>query len=312
MTTITPIDYSLWSRDPNAFAAALGQSFVETGFAIIDHHPVDQSVIDAVNAAAKDYFALPEAAKKAYEDADDGYQRGHSSFGVENAKGRAVHDLKEFWHTGRALDAASPYRAIMKDTPSVTEVASFDGATRALYHALDDFGRNLMEAVAIYLELDQNWWDSRVDNGNSILRLLHYPPQMSPPPEGTVRAGAHEDINLITLLLGAEEAGLQAKHKVDGWIDVNPSQGSLVVNCGDMLQRFTACILPSTTHRVLNPTPERAKFPRYSMPFFMHLNPDAVIKPIPSCLARGGVAEPEITAADYLYERLVEIGLIKP
>ena len=312
MTTIVPIDYALWSRDPKAFAKALGQSFVETGFAIIDHHPIDQAVIDAANAAAKDYFALPEAVKKSYENASDGYQRGHSSFGVENAKGRAVHDLKEFWHTGRALDDNSPYRGIMKDTPSVKDVDGFDRATRALFDALDDFGRTLMEAVAIYLELDQNWWDSHVDNGNSILRLLHYPPQITPPPDGSVRAGAHEDINLITLLLGAEEAGLQAKHKTGDWIDVNPSQGSLVVNCGDMLQRFTAGILPSTTHRVLNPTTERAKYPRYSMPFFMHLNPDALITPIPSCLERGGVAEPEITAADYLYERLVEIGLIKP
>ncbi|MGB0907724.1 MAG: 2OG-Fe(II) oxygenase family protein, partial [Maricaulaceae bacterium] len=137
------------------------------------------------------------------------------------------------------------------------------------------------------------------------------PPQMTPPEKGSVRAGAHEDINLITLLLGAEEAGLQAQHSSGQWLDVNAPKGAVVVNCGDMLQRLTAGILPSTTHRVLNPSPERAKFPRYSKPFFLHLNNDCVISALDSCLERGGVAEPDITADDYLQQRLREIGLLK-
>ena len=147
--------------------------------------------------------------------------------------------------------------------------------------------------------------------GNSILRLLHYPPQMTAPPPGSVRAAAHEDINVITLLLGAEEAGLQVKHRSGEWLSVNPPEGALVINCGDMLQRLTAGILPSTTHRVLNPTAERAKFPRYSYPFFLHFNSDVLIEALPECVEEGGTAEPPITADAYLHERLVEIGLVK-
>lgn len=311
LAPITPVSFDQWQKDPNVFAQKLGQSFQETGFAVIENHPVPQDIIDAVNAASKAYFALPEPVKASYENAADGYQRGHSSFGIENAKGRSAADMKEFWHTGRALPANSPYGDIMKETPSVKEVDGFNTATRAMFDALDGFGVELMRAVSLYLGLDKHWFDSRTDSGNSILRLLHYPPQLTQPPPGSVRAGAHEDINLITLLLGAEEAGLQAMHRSGEWLDINPAPGSIVVNCGDMLQRFTAGVLPSTTHRVLNPSPERAKFPRYSMPFFMHLNPDCLITPIESCVAQGGTPEPEITAADYLYERLVEIGLIK-
>jgi isopenicillin N synthase-like dioxygenase len=199
----------------------------------------------------------------------------------------------------------------MKETPSVKEVSNFDETTRSLYEALDDFGVELLRAIALYLDLDEHWFDTRVDNGNSILRLLHYPPQMTPPEEGSVRAGAHEDINLITLLLGAEEAGLQAKHRSGQWLDVNAPEGALVVNSGDMLQRLTGGVLPSTTHRVLNPTLERAKHPRYSKPFFLHPNNDFKIEMLESCKAHGGIAEAPITASAYLKERLIEIGLMK-
>ena len=145
--------------------------------------------------------------------------------------------------------------------------------------------------------------------GNSILRLLHYPPQESAPPAGSVRAAAHEDINVITLLLGAEEAGLEVLHRSGRWLAVNPPPGALVINCGDMLQRLTAGILPSTTHRVVNPPPERARFSRYSMPFFLHFAPDVLIEPLPSCA--GDHAEPAITAHDFLMQRLREIGLVR-
>lgn len=311
MITIDPISFDLWKRDKNAFAKAFGDSFKETGFAIISDHTIPQNVIDAADEASKKYFALSEEIKRKYADPDDGFQRGHSPMGTENAKGKKEADLKEFWHTGRELPAGSPYRDTMKDTPTVTEIDGFDESTRELYEALDSFGAELLRAVAIYLKLEEDWFDSRVDVGNSILRLLHYPPQSTPPPEGTERAGAHEDINLITLLLGAEEAGLQAKHRSGEWLNVNAPKGAIVINVGDMLQRMTAGILPSTTHRVLNPAPERSRFPRYSKPFFLHLNNDAVISPLESCLEMGGTAEPDITAGDYLKERLIEIGLIK-
>ena len=311
MISIDPISFNLWHKDKAAFAKAIGESFTETGFAIISDHTIPADIIEKADQSTKDYFALPEKTKRRYADPEDGFQRGHSPMGTENAKGKTEADDKEFWHTGRALPAGSPYRASMKDTPSVTEVSGFDDNTRALYDALDEFGAALLRGVALYLGLEEDWFENRVNVGNSILRLLHYPPQMPPPAAGTERAGAHEDINLITLLLGAEEPGLQAKHSSGAWLDVNPPEGAIVINCGDMLQRMTAGILPSTTHRVLNASPERAKFPRYSKPFFLHLNNDAMIEALESCVAQGGTAEPPITAADYLHERLVEIGLVK-
>lgn len=306
-----PVPFPLWQEDKFAFADALGRSFRETGFAVISDHPVSQSVIDANLKATKDFFALPDEVKLKYDGRAGGGQRGYTAFGVENAKGKAEADQKEFWHTGRALPADSPYRATMADTPSVPEVPDFDSATRGLYEALDTFGRQLLRAVALHLKLEEAWFDDKVNVGNSILRLLHYPPQKNPPPEGSVRAGAHEDINVITLLLGAEEAGLEVKHRSGKWLAVNPPPNALVINCGDMLQRLTAGVLPSTTHRVVNPSPERSKFPRYSTPFFLHFNQDVMIEALPGCVAEGGKAEPPITAQDYLMERLREIGLVK-
>ena len=304
-----PISFKQWADDKEGFARALGDSFRETGFAVVSDHPIDQSIIDRNLDATKAFFNLGENTKFSYFDKDGGGQRGYTPFGTENAKGRKQADLKEFWHTGRKLDR---YEGAMLPTPHVDEVDGFDQATYSLFEALDGFGRQLLRAIAIYLDQPEDWFEDTVNVGNSILRLLHYPPQMEAPPEGTVRAGAHEDINVITLLLGAEEAGLQALHRSGKWLDVNPPKGALVINCGDMLQRLTAGLLPSTTHRVLNPSPERAKFPRYSTPFFLHFNNDFLIDPLPECVEKGGKAEPAITAGDYLMERLIEIGLVKP
>lgn len=306
-----PIPFGLWTTDQAAFASLLGKSFRETGFAVITDHEVEQSVIDANLEATKAFFALPPETKEVYHDAAGGRQRGYTPFATENAKGKSEADLKEFWHTGRELPANSPYRATMKDTPSVTQVDNFDHATQELYTSLDNFGRKILRGVALHLNLEDTWFEDKVNVGNSILRLLHYPPQLTPPPEGSVRAGAHEDINVITLLLGAEEAGLQVKHRSGEWLSVNPPAGALVINCGDMLQRLTAGVLPSTTHRVVNPPPERAKFPRYSTPFFLHFNQDVLIEPLKGCIEEGGDPLPPITAQDYLMERLREIGLVK-
>lgn len=306
-----PVPFSLFQSDKKAFGDALCESFRETGFAVVSGHTVDQGIIDRNIEATKAFFALPEDTKLEYDARSDGGQRGYTAFGTENAKGNKAADLKEFWHTGRALPEDSKYRATMAGTPSVPEIPTFDKATRALYEALDEMGRQLLEGVALHLALPEIWFDDKVNFGNSILRLLHYPPQQTPPPKGTVRAGAHEDINVITLLLGAEEAGLQVLHRSGEWLDVNPPEGALVINCGDMLQRLTAGVLPSTTHRVVNPSPERAKFPRYSTPFFLHFNQDYLIEPLSGCVAEGGTPHPPITAQEYLMERLREIGLIK-
>jgi len=308
---IKPVSFDLWKSNKEAFAKAFGESFLETGFAVVSDHTISGDVISYAADQTKAFFAQPAEMKRNYADPDGGHQRGYSPIGSENAKGRAVSDFKEFWHTGRQLPDDSPYRATMKDTPAVAELPEFDAATRALYEALDGFGADLLRAVALYLDLDEGYFDDKVDTGNSILRLLHYPAHDNPPPEGSVRAAAHEDINLITLLLGAEEAGLQAQHRNGQWIDINAPEGAIVVNAGDMLQRLTAGLIPSTTHRVLNPSAERAKFPRYSAPFFLHPNQDYLIDPLPDCVAKTGKVEAPITAGDYLTERLREIGLLK-
>lgn len=312
MTTyFEPISFTLWSKDKARFADAIGKSFRETGFAVVTDHGLDQTVIDKAIADTKAFFALPEEKKRAYHDPKIGGQRGYIPFGTENAKGQKTADLKEFWHTGRVLPDSSPNAAIMPKTPSVTDVDGFDASTRALYDALDQMGQAVLQAIASHLGLEENWFTPRVREGNSILRLLHYPAQKTPPPPGSVRAAAHEDINVITLLLGAEEAGLEVKHRSGEWLGVNPPPGALVINVGDMLQRLTNGKLPSTTHRVVNPSAERSAHPRFSTPFFLHFAPEVMIAPLESCVEDGQAPMPAISAHDYLMERLREIGLVR-
>ncbi|MFN3229508.1 MAG: isopenicillin N synthase family dioxygenase, partial [Asticcacaulis sp.] len=226
------------------------------------------------------------------------------------AKGAAHKDLKEFWHVGRTLSADHPYRAYMPDNvwPD-NEQPTFRPAITALYDALDQLGLKVLRAIAHSLDLAPDFFEAPVKDGNSVLRLLHYPPVDQP--EGSIRAGAHEDINVITLLLGAEEAGLQVKDRDGQWLDINPPAGALVCNIGDMLQRLTNHVLPSTTHRVVNPSAERSAYSRYSTPFFLHFAPDFSIKTLKNCISadqpdRYPVA---ITSDEYLQERLREIKL---
>lgn len=310
-TYFDPISFSDWPADKQGFAAKLGRSFRETGFAVITDHGLDQAMIDTAITKTKAFFDLPATDKHAYYDAPNGGQRGYTPFGTENAKGRKTADLKEFWHTGRAGKPGRPHADSMKATPTVSEISGFDSATQALFDALDGMGQSILKAIALHLELDEDWFTPRVQDGNSLLRLLHYPAQTTPPPPGSVRAAAHEDINVITLLLGAEEAGLEVQHSSGKWLGVNPPAGALVVNVGDMLHRLTNGMLPSTTHRVVNPSPERSAHPRYSTPFFLHFAPDILITPMENCIQAGEQALPPITAHDYLMERLREIGLVK-
>lgn len=309
--TLEPVSFTLAGQDPEAFARDLGASFRETGFAVISDHPVDQTVIDRALEDAKAFFALPDATKRAYAVDNGGGQRGYTPFGTENAKGMDQKDLKEFWHHGRILPEGHKYSDVMPPNVPVTEIARFDESIQALYAALDEMGAVLLKALAKDLGLEEDWFSNTVNDGNSILRLLHYPP-IDGDPSG-VRAGAHEDINVITLLLGAEEAGLQVKTKSGAWLPVQPPEGALVVNIGDMLQRLTNHVYPSTTHRVVNPSKERMGFSRYSTPFFLHFNPDFLIETLPGCISEdtpNRYREP-MTAHAYLLERLREIGLIK-
>jgi isopenicillin N synthase-like dioxygenase len=315
MTTTTglfePISYKLWTQDPKAFAERLGQGFRETGFAVISDHPIDQAVIDAGVGAGKKFFALPDETKRGYFIPGGGGQRAYTPFATEVAKGAKAKDLKEFWHVARELSQDHKYAGLMGANLYVKEVPGWKDATNEMFSALDTFGLDILQAIAMHLKLPPDFFNDKVQEGNSILRLLHYPPQTEPPPEGSVRAGAHEDINVITLLLGAEEGGLEVLHRNGQWLPVNPPPGSLVVNIGDMLQRLTNDVLPSTTHRVVNPKPERSRFPRYSTPFFLHFNPDYAITTLPGTISaeRPNRYPEPLKAQDFLEIRLKEIGL---
>ena len=302
---IKPIRLSLVEADLDAAAAAFGDAFRRTGFAVVSDHGIAQPVIDAALAATKAFFALPEATKAAFVVAGGGGQRGLTPFGIEAAKGAARADLKEFWHVGRDLPAGHRFAAVMPANLWPAEFPEFQPAVNALFAALDGAGRRMLRAIAVHLGLAADVFDEPVAEGNSILRLLHYPP-VANVPAGAIRAGAHEDINVITLLLGAEEAGLQLLAPDGEWHDVSAPEGSLVRNLGDMLQRLTGGRLPSTSHRVVNPAPERAAYPRYSTPFFLHFRPDYRIETIPG----GPMSAPPITADAYLRERLREIKLL--
>jgi isopenicillin N synthase-like dioxygenase len=298
------------ASDPEGFARALGGSFERYGFAIVSDHGVPADVIARAEEGAKAFFALPEAVKRRYHQPGTGGARGLTPFGIETAKGAKAHDLKEFFHVGRELPAGHPFADYMAPNVWPAEVAEFRAAELALFDALDTAGARLLRAIARYLELAPDFFDDTVRDGNSVLRLLHYPPMG---PDGpSIRAGAHEDINTITLLLGAEEAGLQLLDRDGNWLPVQPRQGELAVNVGDMLQRLTNNVLRSTTHRVMNPAPERRGFSRYSMPFFLHFRPDYLIETLPQCVSpeRPNLYPEPITAHDYLMQRLREIKLI--
>jgi isopenicillin N synthase-like dioxygenase len=299
------------AADPDGFAREFGASFQRFGFAMVSDHGVPHDVVDRAWAMTKAFFALPEETKRAYFIAGGGGARGYTPYKTEIAKGATFVDLKEFWHVGRELAKGHRFEAEMAPNIWPDQPEGFRETFLDLFSALDAAGDRLLSAIARYLGLTPNWFDHAVKDGNSVLRLLHYPPVPADAPE--VRAGAHEDINLITLLLGAEEAGLQLLEKSGEWLPVKPPEGAMVVNVGDMLQRLTNHVLPSTTHRVVNPPPERRGHARYSMPFFLHPAPDFLIETLPSTISadRPNLYPTPITAHDYLHERLVEIGLVK-
>jgi isopenicillin N synthase-like dioxygenase len=295
--------------DPEVFAQRLGQSFETYGFAIVSDHGITSKLIEEADGKAKAFFALPEDVKKKYAVAGGGGARAYTPFGIETAKGHKAHDLKEFWHVGRELPDGHPFAELMAPNVWPDEVPSFRTTFLTLYETFDQTGLKVLSAIARYLGLDPKYFEDTVRDGNSVLRLLHYPPQAEPTGEH-IRAGAHEDINTITLLLGAEEAGLQLLTRDGRWIPVSPQPGELVINIGDMLQRLTNGRLRSTSHRVINPSPDRASHARYSMPFFLHFRPDFVIEALPGTVPAGEEPKwPPISAHDYLQERLREIKL---
>ena len=300
------------ANDPEGFAQAFGQSFQRFGFAIVSDHGIPEKLIESAWRETEALFALPEDEKRQYHVAGGGGARGYTPFKTEIAKDAKHVDLKEFWHIGRDLPQGHRFAEQMAPNIWPDRPEGFKPTFLELFSAFDTAGDKLLSAIARYLGLEPNWFDRAVRDGNSVLRLLHYPP--IPADAEGVRAGAHEDINLITLLLGAEEAGLELLDRDSGrWLAIRPPEGAMVVNVGDMLQRLTNHVLPSTTHRVVNPPPERRGHSRYSMPFFLHPAPDFLIETLPGTISADNPNRypTPITAHDYLHERLVEIGLVK-
>jgi isopenicillin N synthase-like dioxygenase len=313
---IPTLDIRRYAGDREAFVAELGAAYREWGFAGIRGHGIPQTLIDSAYDVFVRFFALPVDVKMKYHLKGTGGARGYTPFGIETAKDSRYPDLKEFWHVGRELPPGSTFTDVMPPNVWPDEVPGFREYAYAMYQALDALGARVLRALALHIGLPEHFFDDKTDVGNSILRPIHYPPITSPADSieslPNVRAGAHEDINFITLLVGASSAGLQVKSRQGDWVPFTADADTIVVNIGDMLQRLTNHVYPSTTHRVVNPPGEQARKPRYSVPFFLHPNPDVVLDPLAACVTMDNPRryDSSITAHEYLQERLREIKLI--
>jgi isopenicillin N synthase-like dioxygenase len=310
MNSVPTLDIRRYDDDRKAFVAELGAAYREFGFCGITGHGIDASLVEGAYDAFKRFFALPLETKVKYHVPGTGGARGYTPFKVETAKDSVHPDLKEFWHIGRELPGDSPYRGEMPPNLWPSEVPGFRDYGYGLYRSLDALGVRVLRALALHVGLPERFFDDRISNGNSILRPIHYPP-IETPDIPNVRAGAHEDINFITLLVGASAAGLELLTRDGRWLPVTTAGDTIVVNIGDMLQRLTNNVYPSTTHRVVNPPGEDGRKPRYSVPFFLHPNPDVKLDPLPSCVTVGNPRhyDTSITAHEFLQQRLREIRL---
>lgn len=294
-----------------AIADELGRSFAEYGFAVVRDHGIPQDLIERAEVKSKEFFALPDEVKRGYHLPGGGGARGYTPFGTEKAKDAEIFDLKEFWHVGRSLPEGHPLSEFMAPNIWPQEIEDFRETFSELYAAFETAGLRVLEAIALHLGLDRQYFTPTVEDGNSVMRLLHYPPLGPDAPDGAIRAAAHGDINTITLLLGAEEAGLELLTRQGVWKAVDVPEGALVINVGDMLDRLTNSKLRSTTHRVVNPSGVAKTRSRFSMPFFLHFRPDYVIETLESCIEEGSdSAAPEpISSHEFLLQRLREINL---
>ena len=294
------------------FIQDLGKAFNETGFVTIGNHGLSPELIEELYQVVPSFFQLPQEIKDKYEFPELAGQRGCTSKGREKAKDSKVPDLKEFWQRGQTIVGEEYSKADFPDNPIVDELPRFNEITAEIYKKLEDAGRNLLKAIAIYLNLEQNYFEQFVINGNSILRAIHYFPITDPDSlaPDAVRAGAHEDINLITLLIGASADGLEVLTKDGEWFPIKAKGEDIVINVGDMLQRLTNNKLKSTTHRVVNPPREKMGTSRYSIPFFLHPKSSMSLASLESCISEAyPKAYEDYTAGQYLDERLREIGL---
>ncbi len=293
------------------FVEDLGNAFHHVGFVGVVNHGIPKDLVDRFYAAAKSFFSLPVEIKSKYEIAGMSGQRGYTSFGKEHAKQSNVGDLKEFFQIGQEPSGTDFDPNEYPPNVRVSEVPEFTTLGFELYRAFEHAGGQLLRAIALHLELDEHYFDGHIRNGNSIQRAIHYPP-ITEEPESAIRAEQHEDINLITLLVGASAGGLQILNLEGEWLDILPGENEIVVNVGDMLQRLTNNYLKSTTHRVVNPPREEWHRPRLSIPFFLHPVSEMSLACLPQCVTdENPLTYPPVTAGEYLDERLREIGLKK-
>jgi isopenicillin N synthase-like dioxygenase len=295
--------------DRSSFVADLGEALRRFGFVGIREHGLDGELVARAYDVLKRFFALPSETKLRYRVPGGAGIRGYTAFGVETAKGREVADLKEFWHVGRSFAPDSPWAGTLAANVWPEEVDGFRDTLTALYDALDALGNRMLRAIALHLGLDEAWFADKVDHGNCVLRPIHYPPlEGEQGADGAVRAAAHGDINLITLLVGSGEPGLQIRSRTGEWIPVSTIEGVVVCNVGDMMERLTNHVLPSTLHRVVNPPEPWRSQPRYSIPFFVHPNSEFMIETLPQCVSADNpdrYPEP-INADEFLQQRLRE------
>lgn len=296
------------SSEKSLFIDQLFEGLKQYGFIILKDHPIEIPLLRKAYELSEKLFQLDTDTKEKYVSERGGGVRGYTPFGKEHAKNSRYPDLKEFWHVGRDVAPEHPLKKFFTDNIWPSELAEFENVFKSMFQALDDTGRIMLQALTGPLVVDKDYFTRMTDTGSSILRLLHYPPIPAGVDQNCVRAAAHEDINLITLLVSASASGLELLTREGEWLPVDASPDTIIVDSGDMLARITNEIIPATTHRVVNP--DGPNNSRYSMPFFLHPNPDAMLTCIPSC--RGDAAKyPDVVANDFLYERLREIGLTK-
>jgi isopenicillin N synthase-like dioxygenase len=302
------------SGDPvrkQKFVDEIGKAYEEIGFVALKGHFLSDILVKDLYTEIKNFFDLPLETKMKYEIDGLGGQRGYTSFGKEHAKGKKEGDLKEFWHFGQYVENDPELEAEYPKNVEVNELPKFNVVGKETYKMLEKTAKHVLRALALHLGLKENYFDEYIKNGNSILRPIHYPPITSEP-KNAVRAAAHGDINLITLLMGAQGRGLQVQNHKGEWLDAIAQPDELMINVGDMLSRHTNNKLKSTIHRVVNPPKELWGTSRYSIPFFMHPISDMKLDVLDICVDDKHPKQfKDITAGEFLNERLVELGLIK-
>lgn len=313
--TIPTVDLSKFvhgnEEEQKQFVDKLGKAFHEVGFVGVKNHGINKELVDGFYSSSKAFFSQPVSVKKKYEVAGLAGQRGYTSFGREHAKQSQVADLKEFFQIGQWVNSDHPLKDQYPDNVYTEETPDFYDKGKELYKSFESSGGHLLRAIARHLELPENYFQEKIKDGNSILRSIHYPP-ITEEPRSAIRAEQHEDINLITLLVGASAGGLQLLNTENQWLDITPEEDEIVINVGDMLQRLTNNYLKSTTHRVVNPPKEQWHVPRLSIPFFLHPKSDVRLDCLESCITDDRpLAYDPISAGEYLDERLREIGLKK-